>query len=118
MVKGDRLATTSTTASSDDVRVQSYAASTPDTQAPLVPGRPSVTVTPTTATLTWPPTVDNVGVTEYVVYQGEQFYQQYRCGRSPAPARSRSISTRPSPRSTSRSRPGTRPATCHHRRPG
>ncbi|WP_433718884.1 family 16 glycoside hydrolase [Actinoplanes sp. CA-051413] len=71
------LATTSATASFDDVRVQSYAASTPDTQAPLIPGRPSVTVTPATATLTWPPTVDNVGVTEYVVYQGEQFYQQY-----------------------------------------
>jgi hypothetical protein len=34
-------------------------------------------VTPTTATISWSPTVDNVGVVEYVVYQGEQFYQQY-----------------------------------------
>jgi hypothetical protein len=72
------LTTTSGTASFDDVLVQSYAASTPDTQTPLTPGRPTVvSVTPTTATITWRPTVDNVGVTEYVVYQGDQFYQQY-----------------------------------------
>jgi hypothetical protein len=36
-----------------------------------------VAVTPTTATISWLPTVDNVGVVDYVVYQGEQFYQQY-----------------------------------------
>jgi hypothetical protein len=72
------LATASATTSFDDVLIQSYAASTPDTQAPLVPGPPIVgTVTPTTVTLSWRPTIDNVGVTEYVVYQGEQFYQQY-----------------------------------------
>ncbi|RSM39928.1 hypothetical protein DMB66_57740 [Actinoplanes sp. ATCC 53533] len=72
------LATASGTASFDDILVQSYAASTPDTQPPLTPGRPSVvTVTPTTVTISWRPTVDNVGVAEYVVYQGEQFYQQY-----------------------------------------
>jgi hypothetical protein len=72
------LATAAGAASFDDVVIRSYAASTPDTQAPLTPGPPAVvTVTPTTATLSWRPTVDNVGVTEYVVYQGEQFYQQY-----------------------------------------
>jgi hypothetical protein len=72
------LVTTAGTASFDDVLIQSYAPTTPDTQPPLVPGRPEVVaVTPTTATVTWRPTVDNVGVTEYVVYQGDQFYQQY-----------------------------------------
>jgi hypothetical protein len=72
------LATTAGTASFDDVQIHSYAPSTPDTVTPLVPGAPTVVaVTSTTATITWRPTVDNVGVTEYVVYQGDQFYQQY-----------------------------------------
>lgn len=72
------LSTTAGIASFDDINISSYAASTPDTVTPLVPGAPTaVAVTPTTATITWRPTVDNVGVTEYVVYQGEQFYQQY-----------------------------------------
>nr|BFE70945.1 hypothetical protein GCM10020092_042460 [Actinoplanes digitatis] len=72
------LATTYTDATFDDVSVGSYAATTPDTQAPLTPGRPRVVeVTPTTVTLSWLATIDNVGVVDYVVYQGEQFYQQY-----------------------------------------
>ncbi|MEU7906816.1 hypothetical protein [Actinoplanes sp. NPDC049118] len=72
------LATTNTDATFDDVSVGSYAATTPDTQAPLTPGRPRVVeVTPTTVTLSWLPTIDNVGVVDYVLYQGEQFYQQY-----------------------------------------
>jgi hypothetical protein len=36
-----------------------------------------VNVTPTTATISWQPTVDNVGVVDYIVYQGGQFYEQY-----------------------------------------
>jgi hypothetical protein len=72
------LVTAGSDATFDDVLVQSYAATSPDQQAPLTPGRPSVVgVTPTTATISWLPTVDNVGVVDYVVYQGEQFYQQY-----------------------------------------
>lgn len=62
----------------DDVTVQSYAATSPDTQAPLTPAGPKVlSVTPTTATISWTPTIDNVGVTEYWVFQGTQFYEQY-----------------------------------------
>jgi hypothetical protein len=72
------LYTTYAGASFDDVVVGSYVATTPDTQAPLTPGRPRVVdVTPTTATISWPPAVDNVGVVAYIVYSGEQFYQQY-----------------------------------------
>ncbi|MEU4221608.1 hypothetical protein [Actinoplanes sp. NPDC026623] len=72
------LCTTYAGASFDDVVVGSYVATAPDTQAPLTPGRPRVVdVTPTTATISWSPTVDNVGVVDYVVYSGEQFYQQY-----------------------------------------
>jgi hypothetical protein len=71
------LATTYATATFDDVSVQSYAASTPDTQAPLTPGQPSIVeVTPTTATISWPASIDNVGVVDYLVYEGEQYYQQ------------------------------------------
>ncbi|AGZ43757.1 pectate lyase [Actinoplanes friuliensis DSM 7358] len=71
------VATNYATAAFDDVRVDGWTATSPDTQAPLAPGRPSVVeVTPTTVTLTWRPTIDNVGVVDYIVYQGEQFYQQ------------------------------------------
>ena len=39
--------------------------------APLRVAAPKiVAVTPTTATITWTPTVDNVGVVDYIVYQG------------------------------------------------
>jgi hypothetical protein len=72
------LGTTHAGASFDDVAVRSYSATTPDTQAPTAPGRPRVVdVTPTTATISWLPAVDNVGVVDYIVYSGEQFYQQY-----------------------------------------
>lgn len=72
------LGTTYAGASFDDVAVRSYSATTPDTQAPITPGRPRVVdVTPTTATISWLPAVDNVGVVDYIVYSGEQFYQQY-----------------------------------------
>ncbi|HYN96158.1 MAG TPA: hypothetical protein VES42_20120, partial [Pilimelia sp.] len=61
----------------DNVAVRSYAPTTPDTTAPLTPAAPTVVdVTPTTATITWPATVDNVGVVDYLIYQGSQFYQQ------------------------------------------
>lgn len=54
------------------------AAAGPDTQAPSAPGRPQVlAVTPTTATISWSPATDNVGVTSYVVFQGDQFYTQW-----------------------------------------
>lgn len=49
-----------------------------DTERPTVPGQPEVLeVTPTTVTITWAPSTDNVGVTSYLVYQGDQFYSQY-----------------------------------------
>jgi hypothetical protein len=71
------LATTYAAATFDRVVVESYAASTPDTQAPLTPAPPTIVeVTPTTATISWTPTVDNVGVVDYVVYQGSGFFQQ------------------------------------------
>jgi len=51
---------------------------TSDTERPTVPGQPEVLeVTPTTVTITWAPSTDNVGVTSYLVYQGDQFYSQY-----------------------------------------
>jgi hypothetical protein len=34
-------------------------------------------VTPTTVTITWTPSTDNVGVVDYFVYQGDQFYSTY-----------------------------------------
>lgn len=49
-----------------------------DTQRPTVPGRPQVLeVTPGAVTITWAPSTDNVGVTSYLVFQGDQFYSQY-----------------------------------------
>ena len=72
------LSTRYTSAEFDDVAVQSFAATAPDTQAPLTPDAPTaVNVTPTTATISWKPTIDNVGVVDYIVYQGDNFYSQY-----------------------------------------
>lgn len=49
-----------------------------DTQRPTVPGQPEVLeVTPTTVTITWAPATDDVGVTSYWIFQGDQFYSQY-----------------------------------------
>jgi hypothetical protein len=71
------LATTSVAGSFDDVLVEPPAPA-PDRQAPSVPGQPQVLeVVPGAVTITWPASTDNVGVTQYHVYQGDQFYQQY-----------------------------------------
>jgi hypothetical protein len=71
------LATTAAAGSFDDVLVEPPAPP-PDRQAPSVPGQPQVlAVVPGAVTITWPASIDNVGVTQYYVYQGEQFYQQY-----------------------------------------
>jgi hypothetical protein len=40
----------------------------PDTQPPTAPGQPVVTVTNGNATITWAPSVDNVGVANYLLY--------------------------------------------------
>ncbi|MEE6261276.1 hypothetical protein [Plantactinospora sonchi] len=62
----------------DDVLVEPPAPPAPDTQPPSVPGQPQVlAVAPGTATITWPASTDNVAVTQYHVYQGDQFYSQY-----------------------------------------
>lgn len=59
----------------DDVVVHPYTGVGPDTRAPTAPGNVRVpTVTPSTATLTWTASVDNVAVVDYLVYQGDQFY--------------------------------------------
>nr|MDT0660105.1 fibronectin type III domain-containing protein [Micromonospora sp. DSM 115978] len=71
------LATSYAAATFDDVAVATPAPA-PDTQRPTAPGQPQVIeVTPTTATITWAPATDNVGVTQYWIYQGDQFYNQY-----------------------------------------
>ncbi|MFY1673639.1 hypothetical protein ACN27G_27390 [Plantactinospora sp. WMMB334] len=50
----------------------------PDVQAPTQPGQPQVlSVTPGAVTITWAASTDDVGVTQYLVFQGEQFYRQY-----------------------------------------
>jgi hypothetical protein len=68
------LATWQASAHFDDVVVESYAPTTPDTQAPVPPVTVQVlAVTPTTATISWTPTIDNVGVTGYVLYRGDGF---------------------------------------------
>jgi hypothetical protein len=80
------LATTRATALFDDVTVVSYAPTSPDTQPPLTPAPPKiVAVTPSTATISWEATVDNVGVTEYVVYQGNSFFNQFPVGTFTGP---------------------------------
>jgi hypothetical protein len=59
----------------DDVLVDPTPPGQPDQQPPSRPARPSlVELTPTTATISWPPAVDNVGVVDYVVVHGYQFY--------------------------------------------
>ncbi|MDG4833848.1 hypothetical protein O7627_31735 [Solwaraspora sp. WMMD1047] len=71
------LATTSASGSFDDIVVDPPAPP-PDTQRPTIPGQPQVIeVTPTTATIIWTPSTDNVGVTQYWIYQGDQFYSQW-----------------------------------------
>jgi hypothetical protein len=71
------LVTSSASGSFDDIVVDPPAPP-PDTQRPTVPGRPQVIeVTPTTATIIWTPSTDNVGVTQYWIYQGDQFYNQW-----------------------------------------
>lgn len=72
------LATGYATGSFDSVLVEPPAPAAPDTQRPSVPGQPQVlAVTPTTATITWAPASDNVGVVSYLVFQGDQFYTQW-----------------------------------------
>jgi hypothetical protein len=64
-------------ASFDDVTVDTVPPPR-DTQAPSLPGLPELLeVTPTTATITWPASTDNVGVTGYLIYFGGQFYEDY-----------------------------------------
>ncbi|MEQ4303793.1 hypothetical protein ABNF97_20840 [Plantactinospora sp. B6F1] len=59
----------------DDVLVEPSA---PDIQPPSAPGQPQVlSVVPGAVTITWPASTDNVGVAQYYVYQGDQFYSQY-----------------------------------------
>ncbi|MDX6355730.1 MAG: hypothetical protein QOF98_2633, partial [Streptomyces sp.] len=53
--------------------LQVYGAAVPntDTTAPAAPGKPTVTAgLPTVADVSWPAATDNVGVTNYAVYQG------------------------------------------------
>jgi hypothetical protein len=58
-----------------------------DTQPPSIPGAPQLLeVTPTTATITWPASADNVGVTAYWVYFGTQFYEDYPVRQVPTNA--------------------------------
>ncbi|GLH96772.1 hypothetical protein [Phytohabitans aurantiacus] len=58
-----------------------------DTQPPSTPGVPRLLeVTPTTATITWPASTDNVGVTAYWVYFGTQFYEDYPVRQVPSNA--------------------------------
>lgn len=58
-----------------------------DTQPPSAPGVPQLLeVTPTTATITWPASTDNVGVTAYWVYFGTQFYEDYPVRQVPTNA--------------------------------
>ena len=69
------VATRQASAHFDNVVVESYAPTTPDTQAPVPPVAVQVlAVTPTTATISWTPTIDNVGVTGYVLTRGDGFY--------------------------------------------
>ncbi|GIG90905.1 fibronectin type III domain-containing protein [Plantactinospora endophytica] len=69
------LATGYATGWFDDVLVEPPA---PDIQPPSPPGQPQVlSVVPGAVTITWPASTDNVGVTQYWVYQGDQFYSQY-----------------------------------------
>ncbi|MGN9911547.1 hypothetical protein ACTMTJ_28690 [Phytohabitans sp. LJ34] len=61
-------------ASFDDVTVDTVQ----DTRAPSLPGRPELLeVTPTTATITWPASTDDTGVTGYLIYFGGQFYEDH-----------------------------------------
>ncbi len=61
----------------DDVLVDPTPPGQPDQQPPSRPARPSlVELTPTRATINWPPAVDNVGVVDYLVVHGYQFYSQ------------------------------------------
>lgn len=72
------LATGQATGAFDDVLVEPPTPPTPDTQPPSVPGQPRVVaVVPGAVTITWPASTDNVAVTQYQVYQGDQFYSQY-----------------------------------------
>ncbi|MDG4790480.1 hypothetical protein O7626_31965 [Micromonospora sp. WMMD1102] len=69
------LATSYATSWFDDVLVEPSA---PDIRPPSAPGQPQVlSVEPGQVTLTWPASTDDVGVTQYYVYQGDQFYSQY-----------------------------------------
>ncbi|MEN3610985.1 hypothetical protein AAH979_15680 [Plantactinospora sp. ZYX-F-223] len=69
------LATSYATGWFDDVLVEPSA---PDILPPSTPGQPQVlSVVPGAVTITWPASTDNVGVAQYYVYQGDQFYSQY-----------------------------------------
>lgn len=71
------LVTERAAASFDDVSVDTLPPPR-DTTPPSAPGRPELLeVTPTTATITWPASTDNVGVTGYLIYFGGQFYEDY-----------------------------------------
>jgi hypothetical protein len=71
------LVTTSAAGSFDDVLMEPPAPA-PDRQAPSTPGQPQVLeVVPGAVTITWPASTDNVGVAQYYVYQGDQFYTQW-----------------------------------------
>lgn len=71
------LVSTSAAGSFDDVLVEPPAPA-PDRERPSTPGRPQVLeVVPGAVTITWPASTDNVGVTQYYVYQGDQFYTQW-----------------------------------------
>ena len=59
----------------DNVTVDPTPPGEPDILPPSRPARPTlVDLTPTTATVSWPPATDNVGVVDYVVVHGYQFY--------------------------------------------
>ncbi|MCW6004175.1 hypothetical protein K1W54_06215 [Micromonospora sp. CPCC 205371] len=70
----------------DDVSVDTIPPAR-DTQPPSTPGVPQLLeVTPTTATITWPASTDNTGVTSYWVYFGTQFYEVYPVRQVPTNA--------------------------------
>jgi hypothetical protein len=69
-------------ASFDNVVVDAVAP--PDTQRPSTPGPPRLLdVTPTTVTIDWAPSTDDVGVARYIVYFGSQFYEDYQVRQVP-----------------------------------
>lgn len=52
------------------LRLQYTASAPTDTEPPVAPGSPTVTVTDTTVALSWGPSSDNVGVTGYRIHRG------------------------------------------------